>query len=514
MLRQLRFAALAVAVFVTASCSGDGGTAPPKPASVALSSSATITGTAGSVLATAPTFVVRDASGTALNGIGVTVAVSAGGGTLTGAPTTSVAGGTSVGTWTLGTTAGANALTVTVSGLAPITVSATGTAGAPAKILVVSGGQQGGFAGAATTSPLVLRVADQFNNGVSGQAVAFSITGGGGSLAGATTVTSDLGGNVTAPTWTFGKSAVTQQVTATAGALRVDVPATVLTSYTMDVRFWGPAMPAATQQIFINAAARIRAAVIGQLSTVNLSNYDLANVNGCGVTGQAPLTEQPNGVIIYASVGPIDGVGKVIGRAGPCAFRSSNLIPVIGVMQFDEADIQNLLADGRFQDVVLHEMLHVVGVGTMWDPTFKNLRINGGTVNSAYTGPQAITGCLAANGGGVCTPTIPLENTGGAGTADGHWRESVFRTELMTGFVSAVGIVNPFSAMTIGSIGDLGYTVNSAAADNYTVPTAAGIQFGLIREAQGAPSELRDELIIPQHSISPSGKVTRIVRTP
>jgi hypothetical protein len=219
-------------------------------------------------------------------------------------------------------------------------------------------------------------------------------------------------------------------------------------------------------------------------------------------------------VIIYASIGPIDGVGKVIGRAGPCAFRSSNLIPVIGVMVFDEADIQNLIADGRFQDVVLHEMLHVVGVGTMWDPSFKNLRVNGGTVNSAYTGPQAITGCLAANGGGVCTPTIPLENTGGPGTADSHWRETTFRTELMTGFVSGVGIANPFSAMTIGAIADLGYTVNSAAADTYTVPSAAGIQFGLIREAQGAPNDYRDELIIPTHSISPSGKVTRIVRNP
>ena len=40
--------------------------------------------------------------------------------------------------------------------------------------------------------------------------------------------------------------------------------------------------------------------------------------------------------------------------------------------------------------------------------------------------------------------------------------------ELMTGFVS--GTPNPLSILTIGSLQDLGYRVNYAAADSYTIP--------------------------------------------
>jgi hypothetical protein len=50
-----------------------------------------------------------------------------------------------------------------------------------------------------------------------------------------------------------------------------------------------------------------------------------------------------------------------------------------------------------------------------------------------------------------------------------HWKEAVYDTELMTGYLEKGGIPEPLSAMTIGSIADLGYTVDMSKAQDYTV---------------------------------------------
>lgn len=63
---------------------------------------------------------------------------------------------------------------------------------------------------------------------------------------------------------------------------------------------------------------------------------------------------------------------------------------------------------------------------------------------------------------------VPVENTGGPGTADSHWRETIFRNELMSGFISGTG--NPISRMTVGSLADLGYQVDLDAAEPYQLP--------------------------------------------
>jgi hypothetical protein len=73
--------------------------------------------------------------------------------------------------------------------------------------------------------------------------------------------------------------------------------------------------------------------------------------------------------------------------------------------------------------------------------------------------PVPVENCKTAAG-------VPI-NGCGSGTRDGHWREAVMLHELMTGYIS--GTVRPLSAITIQSLGDLGYTVNVAAADAFAV---------------------------------------------
>ena len=52
------------------------------------------------------------------------------------------------------------------------------------------------------------------------------------------------------------------------------------------------------------------------------------------------------------------------------------------------------------------------------------------------------------------------------GTSFSHWDQETFDAELMTGFIS-LGGESPLSVMSIGSMADLGYTVNTAAADGH-----------------------------------------------
>ncbi|HVM44018.1 MAG TPA: Ig-like domain-containing protein, partial [Gemmatimonadales bacterium] len=96
------------------------------------------TATAGTAVAVAPTVKVTDASSNPVSGVAVTFAVATGGGIITGAtPTTNASGLASVGSWTLGASAGANTLTATVSGLTPVTFTATGTS-ATGGVIVLS----------------------------------------------------------------------------------------------------------------------------------------------------------------------------------------------------------------------------------------------------------------------------------------------------------------------------------------------------------------------------------------
>ncbi len=488
--RRLSF----VATFLIAACGGgDGGTSPAKPTAVQSASGSGASATVGTALTSAPTFTVTDASGNALGNVAVSVAVTSGGGTLVGAPTKSSGGPTPVGTWTLGTTAGTNTLTVTVSGLPPLTISVTGTPGTATRLVLTGGNNQTGLAGAQLGTALAAAVQDQFGNGIANQQVTFAVTAGGGSVTPGL-LTSNASGVATGALWRLGNKGGTQTVTATSGVFTAAFSATTQSSYTLTLRFFGPTMSTEAQTAFTNAANRIKAAIVGQISTVSLQG---AVLDSCGIQGlTGTLQETSQGLIIYASVAPIDGVGKILAQAGPCFVRQNSVLPAVGVMQFDEADIQNYINTGRFESVVLHEMNHVVGFGTIWtdkgvlqNPAFTNTEnpTPTGSTDPRFSGAAGLAQCLAVGGStNHCTSGVAVEQCGSAGTADGHWRETftttctgtnnspvggtpAFDSEMMTGYVE--GSANmPWSAMSIASFQDLGYTVNLLAADSYTVP--------------------------------------------
>jgi hypothetical protein len=220
--------------------------------------------------------------------------------------------------------------------------------------------------------------------------------------------------------------------------------------FAIEVRFLG-GLTQRQMDAFKLAADRWSRVIVGDLPAVTVDG------------------EVVDDLLILAEGADIDGPGKILGQAGPTRLRPAGagaaaFIPAKGRMTFDSADLAQMEAAGTLNDVIAHEMGHVLGIGTIW--TKKLLLKKAGSSNPTFAGPNAMIEYGTLVGGGA--KAVPVENTGGPGTQDSHWRESVFRNELMTGFVGAAG--NPLSRMTAASLKDLGYVVNMDAAEPYVLP--------------------------------------------
>jgi hypothetical protein len=336
-------------------------------------------------------------------------------------------------------------------------------------LVIQAGMNQRALAGTALPAPIIVALHDQSGQTMAGQTATFTVTAGGGFLSNSTGQRNG-DGTFTAPTWTLGKSNVPQQMQATVDGKTSVVDASVQTDYTIIVRFFGRALSTEQQALFTSAAERVTAIIVGRLPVGIVSGADVADCTGTTIP---PLTGTIAGLAIYASLDSIDGPQKILAQAGPCFVRTQqDYRTVIGVMQLDSADVARLMTSGALQELIIHERLHVVGFGTLWE--VNGLVINSGTPAAAYSGPGGIGGCQAVGGTVTCASSVPIENCGadappncGPGSLEAHWREATFRSELMTGFQNSGG--NPLSVMTIRSFEDLNYTVNTAAADLYTI---------------------------------------------
>jgi adhesin/invasin len=159
------------------------------PSAVAVAAGAGQTVPAGTAVPVRPAVIVHDAGGTPVAGVGVAFAVTGGGGSVTGgSATTGTDGIATVGSWTLGSSAGPNSLQATVDadGISgnPVTFSATAEAG-PASAEKSSVSAAPGTIAASqgtTTATITIVVRDSRSNPLAGQSVSLSATGGGATL--------------------------------------------------------------------------------------------------------------------------------------------------------------------------------------------------------------------------------------------------------------------------------------------------------------------------------------------
>ena len=423
----------------------------------------------GTAVATAPAVRAGRDDGSPIPDVLVTFAITGGGGIVQGSPAISGADGIARATrWILGAAPGSNAVEARIVGKDPIAFQATGVQAVPATAVAGSPTSQTGFFGNFVGAPPSLRVNDNQGNPVAGVPVTFTATQGDGVLTGAT-ATTDFDGQARLSAWRLGNAA-THTVAASSGSLspvtfNVTASAPPPGTFTIDVRFvtTAPAVPPtpAQQAAFDQAAARWKEILI--------SGDAPYPVNEQASFCYPAINETVPGVVIFARLQAIDGVNGILGQAGPCIVRDDpGYLAAVGVMQFDTADLTGLETTGRLNSVILHEMGHVLGFGTLWNFLTNELLTGAGGADPFFNGSSTRGAFLAsvASGSTFTGNPVPVENTGGGGTRDSHWREATVSNELMTGFLNQG--VNPLSAFTAASFRDLGYVVNDAVSEQFT----------------------------------------------
>jgi hypothetical protein len=214
----------------------------------------------------------------------------------------------------------------------------------------------------------------------------------------------------------------------------------------------------------VAAVERWQRVITGDLGNVHIPRSFFSSTF-CGGFGELVNGTTVDDLIVMIDISPIDGAGQILGQSAPCGLRNTSRLPFVGFVTLDSEDLAPLAGTQTLTDVIFHEIAHILGFGTLWGA--RQLIVDGGTSNPRFVGVQAVAeyGLLGGSG------QVPVEGSGGVGTADAHWRESVFRTEILTGFSERVGTPMPLSRVSIASMADLGYAVDLGQADPFTLPS-------------------------------------------
>lgn len=222
------------------------------------------------------------------------------------------------------------------------------------------------------------------------------------------------------------------------------------------------------------AAERWEQIIVGKTST---SEYDVT----MQITFDSNLADNilgQAGVLQYAHVG-----GKYIPTRGLMILSTKNWEQQKAAKKMDG------LSNAYY--TVLHEMGHILGIGTMWHVN-KLLNSDG-----QYIGPAALREYRRVCGNDNI-PFLPIEDDGGGGTAGYHPEEGLepnvslddrvgykdgqkhslpgLDKELMTGWAEVDAEIEPLSAISVGMLEDIGYEVNYAYADGFEMYDVNGNQ--------------------------------------
>ncbi len=259
---------------------------------------------------------------------------------------------------------------------------------------------------------------------------------------------------------------------------------------TFDIRLRFITPPSdANRRIFRAAAARWQEIIVKDVPSI--SGQIPANL--CGDFGTPVFNGTIDDILIDVVLQPIDGPGNILGAAGPCAIRFADDLPAYGLMFFDTEDLDFIASLDLLDEVVIHEMGHVLGIGTMWDFN-RSLVLGAGSRKPRFTGPVAIRQWHNLGGKGP----VPIEGDFGPGTAGSHWDEDTFDNELMTGFLNLGE--NPLSNVSAGSMKDIGYGAR-LQGDRYELPAPASATAALKAAGSGLDIASRERLFGPKGAI-------------
>jgi hypothetical protein len=257
--------------------------------------------------------------------------------------------------------------------------------------------------------------------------------------------------------------------------------------FNIDVRLIGAAPTPRIEAAIATTVQRWKNVIVGALPPATA----IAPAGNCSEPSMPALNESITNVVIFLELDSIDhsgnGGGNTLGYARNCALRTS-IQPLFGYMRLDTFDLANM-SDAVLNGVLTHEVGHVLGISrTYWD--LRSLLVGASGDDPFYQGIRgreqfALIPGLAYGG----TP-VPVENTGGGGTRNTHWRTSILssgaRREMMVGFASSD---MRLSRLTVGALADLGFDVRFGGADELSFGSSA-LRFG---EGSAASFPLGDD---------------------
>lgn len=218
----------------------------------------------------------------------------------------------------------------------------------------------------------------------------------------------------------------------------------------------------------VAAPFTIQVNYLGGLSTSQQSVFTTAASTWMGLLPQYQPGINIAALSIDAKGEYIDGPGGILGSAGPTHYtvQAGYSVATKGSMSFDSDDLSQMESNGTLLNVILHEMAHVMGFGTMWQ--LNSVYVAG---SGQFTGANAVAAYRAefVDTDPLAGLFVPVELGGGAGTANGHWDEvdggggdttrtssnGNMRYELMTGWLNPGSYI---SQTTIASFHDIGYS--------------------------------------------------------
>ena len=202
--------------------------------------------------------------------------------------------------------------------------------------------------------------------------------------------------------------------------------------------------------------------------------YTIAANSSCGNTSPIVLPGGVDDMLILMNFKPLPD-NNILGYASVCKLDSASGTAFAGFVTINSNRVPDMVATGILESVVLHEMGHAQGFGILWnlpghwDCGPQLPASTGVTPDTYFSCPKALAQFNAVGGAPYTGNKVPLQNTGGDGIWNIHWRESVFGDELMTPYVLPTDRA-PLSVVTVGQFEDIGHVVNYAAADPYVLP--------------------------------------------
>lgn len=225
-------------------------------------------------------------------------------------------------------------------------------------------------------------------------------------------------------------------------------------SFSIEIEFIDNTLNTAQRNSVINAANRWAEIISQELGPVNL----ILPAGACGdLIGFPPtaINRTVRNILIQVTGAGLLTSVNAAGEGGPCGgFRSVSGLPIYGRVAINPQVVES--AQESLFRLALHEMGHVLGIGTVWRQTQRSLIANPMSGDPRFVGSQGVAQYNAV--GGVGAVPVQLGSLG-------HWREGVLFEDFMN--PNSGSIITP---VTAAALADLGYTVTFDNIEPYFLP--------------------------------------------